>query len=283
MNIDLNRRLPGYLTDKGNIVRHIIFTAAFALLFINLYKPFGVATWFEVSAPRLIFYSSGVILTGILVVAISRIIMYQAVKHGASLRVYQYLLWVAAEIVSMGLFYTFYERVILADERNITDILRSSVLNTSLTLLLPYSVLWLYFSWHEKKKKLSELTEMPESSGQNPMIPFRDERGILRVSLKRSDILYLQGSDNYVTVWYQSQNRILKFMLRNTLKTMEDELRTESIIRCHRSFLVNIERVKIIRREKEGLQLEIDSAPPALVPVSRTYIQQVLLAFGQEG
>lgn len=283
MNIDLNRKLPGYLTDKGNIVRHIIFTAAFALLFINLYKPFGVATWFEVSAPMLIIYSSGVILTGILVVAVSRIIMYQAVRHGAELRIYQYLLWVAAELVSMALFYTFYERVILSDERSIADLLRSSVLNTSLTLLLPYSVLWLYFSWHEKQTRLSQLTDMPEASGQNPMIPLRDERGVLRLSLKRSDILYLQGSDNYVTVWYRSQNRIMKFMLRNTLRTMEDELLPESVIRCHRSFLVNMEHVKIIRREKEGLQLEIDSSPPVSVPVSRTYMQQVLTAFGQEG
>jgi DNA-binding LytR/AlgR family response regulator len=209
--------------------------------------------------------------------------MYQAVRRGAELRTYQYLLWVAAEIICMALFYTFYERVILADERSITDLLRSSVLNTSLTLLLPYSVLWLYFSWREKKTRLSQLTDMPEASGQNPMIPLRDERGVLRLSLKRSDILYLQGSDNYVTVWYRSQNRIMKFMLRNTLRTMEDELLPESVIRCHRSFLVNMEHVKIIRREKEGLQLEIDSSPSVSVPVSRTYMQQVLAAFGQEG
>ena len=82
MNIDLNKKLPGYLTEKGNIVTHILFTAGFALLFLNLYTPFGVATWFEVSKPTLLIYSSGVILAGILVVAISRIIMYQAVLRG---------------------------------------------------------------------------------------------------------------------------------------------------------------------------------------------------------
>jgi DNA-binding LytR/AlgR family response regulator len=155
------------------------------------------------------------------------------------------------------------------------------VLNTSLTLLLPYSILWLYFSWRDNKKKLTGFAEQPEIAAQKPMIPLRDERGVLRLSLKRSDILYLQGSDNYVTVWYQSQNKITKFMLRNTLRTMEDELQQESIIRCHRSYLVNIERVKLIRREKDGLQLELDSIPPSAVPVSRTYMNEVLTAFGQ--
>jgi DNA-binding LytR/AlgR family response regulator len=195
--------------------------------------------------------------------------------------IYQYLLWVAAEIVSMALFYTLYEKVFLHDQRSFPELLQISVLNTSLTLLLPYSVLWLYFSWHDKKMMLAGMADMPETAGQKPMISFRDDRGILRLSLKRSDILYLQGSDNYVTVWYQSNEKKVKFMLRNTLRAMEEELHKESIIRCHRSFLVNIEHVKLIRREKDGLQLELDSSPPESLPVSRTYMQQVLTSFGQ--
>lgn len=280
--MDLNRKLPAYLTDKSNIVRHILFTAGFALLFINLYSPFGVETLFNVSRLKFLFYSSGVILTGVLVVAISRIIMYQFVKRGLRLKIYQYLIWVAAEIASMAMFYTFYELVILDDKRPFADVFRNSVLNTSLTLLLPYSVLWLYFSWRDKQCRLLELAEMPDPSAQKMMIALRDEKGTLRLSLKRSDILYLQGSDNYVTVWYYSGNRLSKYLLRNTLKKMEDELMPESIIRCHRSYLVNMERVKLIRREKEGLLLELDTGPSVTVPVSRTYMSQVLLAFGQE-
>lgn len=112
------------------------------------------------------------------------------------------------------------------------------------------------------------------------MIHLRDEKGVLRMSLKHSDLLTLQGSDNYVTVCYQGQERLHRFMLRNTLRTLEEELKEEAIIRCHRSWLVNIEKVKLIRREKEGLLLELDSTPPSEVPVSRTYMHQVLAAFG---
>jgi hypothetical protein len=282
MNIDLNKKLPGYLTEKGNIVTHILFTAGFALLFLNVYTPFGVATWLNVSKPTFFIYSSGVILAGILVVAISRVIMYHSVRRGMELRVWHYLAWVAAEIVAMALFFTLFEIVILDDSRTFPELLRPSVLNTSLTLLLPYTMLWLYFSWRDSRNKLIEIREQPDASGQKPMIPLRDEKGVLRMSLKRGDVLYMQGSDNYVTVWYQAQNKVTKFMLRNTLRTMEDELREELVIRCHRSYLVNIERVKLIRREKDGLQLELDSTPPSTVPVSRTYMHEVLTAFGQE-
>jgi hypothetical protein len=282
MNIDLHKKLPGYLTEKGNIVTHILFTAGFSLLFLNLYKPFGAITVYEVSKPTLLLYTSGVILTGLLIVALSRIIMYLLLRRGMELVIWQYLAWVAVEIVAMALFFALFEIGILDDQRSFPDLLGKSVVNTSLTLLLPYAMLWLYFSWRDNKIKLAELKEQPDGSGQKPMIPLRDEKGVLRLSLKRSDILYLQGSDNYVTVWYQSQSRIMKFMLRNTLRTMEDELEQEGIKRCHRSYLVNIERVKLIRREKDGLQLELDSTPPSTVPVSRTYMHEVLSAFGQE-
>jgi len=283
MNIDLNYKLPGYLTEKGNIVTTILFTAGFALLFLNIYTPFGVTTWFEVSRPTLFIYASGVILAGVLVVAVSRVIMYHTVRRGRQLRLWHYLVWVAAEIVSMALFFTLFEIVILDDTRSFAELLGRSVRHTSLTLLLPYIMLWLYFSWHDSKLRLTGIIEQTEGQGQKQMIGLRDEKGVLRISLKRPDILYLQGSDNYVTVWYQAQNKVTRFMLRNTLRTMEDELKEESVIRCHRSYLVNIEKVKLIRREKEGLTLELDSTPPSSVPVSRTYMHEVLTAFGQEG
>jgi hypothetical protein len=282
MNIDLNKKLPDYLTEKGNIVTHTLFTAVFALLFINLYIPFGVTTWFDASKPMLFVYSSVVILIGMLIIALSRVIMYHAVHRGMELLIWKYLVWIAAEIVAMAFFFAIYQKIRHNDLRMFAELLGNSLLGTALTLLLPYSILWLYFSWRDNKKKLTEIFEQPDLSGQRPMVALRDERGVLRMSLKPSDILYLQGSDNYVTVWYQARDKVIKFMLRNTLKVMEDELRPESIIRCHRSWLVNIARVKLIRREKDGLILELDSNPPATVPVSSTYMHGVLTAFGQE-
>jgi len=280
MNIDLSKKLPVYLTEKGNIVTTILFTAGFALLFLNLYTPFGVATWFEVSRPTLLLYASGVILAGVLVVAISRILMYHFVKRGRSLLIWHYLVWVAAEILAMALFFTLFEKVILDDQRPFPELLVRSVQNTSLTLLLPYTILWLWFAWRESKKKLSGIMEQPETVSQRPMIHLRDEKGVLRLSLKHADLLCMQASDNYVTVFYQAQEKLTKYMLRNTLRTLEEEFRKEAIIRCHRSWLVNIEKVKLIRREKEGLLLELDSIPPSSVPVSRTYMHDVLAAFG---
>ncbi len=281
--MDLSKKIPDYLVEKGNITRLILLTAGFALLFINLYTPFGSKNWIpNVSDLRFFFYSNLIILTGVLVVVISRIIMYYVVRSGRKITLGNYLIWVAIEIVSMSLFYTIYEQVIIIkDDRTFVEVFRASLLNTSLVILLPYSTLWLYFSWRDKNKKLKELSrkelKTPEAKG---MIHFKDDRGNLRFSIKQQDILYLKGADNYVTIYYNDQQKLEHLMLRSTLKQLEEELKPFNIIRCHRSFMANMDHIKLIEKQNDGLIIRLDHTQLTEVPVSKTYIQEVFKLFG---
>ncbi len=73
---DFQKPIPSYLNEKRNIIRMVIFTSLFALVFINIYSPFGADRWFNLTRLEFLTYSSLVILTGVLVVVVSRIIMY---------------------------------------------------------------------------------------------------------------------------------------------------------------------------------------------------------------
>ena len=112
---DFYKPIPAYLTTKRNIVQQILFTAAFALVFINVYEPFGVNVWFKITRWELLLYSSLITLTGVLIVVISRIVMYYLSRR-RSLNTWHYLLWVLAEILLMALFYSLYIKLILHDE-----------------------------------------------------------------------------------------------------------------------------------------------------------------------
>ena len=76
---DIQKPIPAYITEKKNIVSLIIFTAIFALIFINVYSPFGI-TSVNLSQWQPLVYSSLITLTGVLVVVISRLIMYYVSK-----------------------------------------------------------------------------------------------------------------------------------------------------------------------------------------------------------
>lgn len=58
----------------------------------------------------------------------------------------------------MSLFYTIYT-LVLNPEREYLSAFKESSINTSLVLLLPYSVLHLYFSYQEKERQLRLLEE----------------------------------------------------------------------------------------------------------------------------
>jgi hypothetical protein len=278
---DLQKEIPAYLMLKSNIVRLILFTAFFALIFINVYAPFGVDVWFHTTRWQLLLYSSVITLTGVLVVVISRIIMYHT-RRVKLLRLWQYLIWVLAEVFFMGLFYTLYQKLILHDLRFFPDLLTLSVQNTALVLLLPYSVLWLYFSWEDKKTRLEKIRE--EGIPAEPvkgMIHFCDERGGLRFSLKAENLLYLEAADNYVYIHYLDNGKLNRHLLRSNLKRLGEELHSSALVRCHRSYMVNSDKVSLIRREKEGLRIEMEGLPDLSLPVSPTYASVVLDVFTQ--
>jgi DNA-binding LytR/AlgR family response regulator len=274
------KAIPEYLNRKGNIVRLILFTAAFALVFINVYAPFGAGSYLQLSGIRLFLYSSFVILTGMLVVVISRMIMY-AYSKKKILNYWRYVAWVFAEILVMAFVYSIYVKFILADSRDFMLIFNASLKNTSLVILLPYSILWLFFSWQDKSYRLDALQEVPANTEATGMIPFRDEKGTLRLSVHSEDLLYLEAADNYVSVYYIYRDKLQKFMVRNSLKTYEEQFLNSHIIRCHRSYMVNLDRVDIIRKEKEGLHLVLDSDPPVSLLVTRTYVGVVMEAFSR--
>lgn len=263
------------MLEKGNIVRLILLTALFALVFINLYKPFSSLSWYEVSEFKFFVFSSLIILTGVLVVVLSRIIMYHRGKrHDISYGVYA--LWILIEIFCMSLFYTIYT-LSVNPEREYLSAFKESTINTSLVLLLPYFTLHLVFAYQDKEMRLRVLEESQPENGNkpSPVISFYDEKEELRLSVKRSNLLYLEAADNYVCIWYLNKGLLTKFMLRNTLKALEDSLAEMNVLRCHRSFMVNFDQVKVLRRGKDGMYLELGLEKVPDIPISKTYSEKV--------
>ena len=279
--VDFLKPIPAYLNEKGNIIRLIIFTSLFALVFINIYSPFGADRWFDLNRLELLTYSSLIILAGVLVVVISRIIMYYyGRKH--IINYYLYFAWIFVEILAMALFYALFQKFVLKDIRIFIEIVKQSARNTALVLLLPYSIMWLYFSWREKKEQIERMAGITALSGNiRDMIPFYDDKSVLKFSVKKENLLYLESSENYVNICYLSKGKISKYLLRDTLKKMEENFSGTEIVRCHRSYMVNFEKVKVIRKDKDGLKLELDSPSAIDIPVSKTYVDNVMQTFSR--
>jgi two-component system LytT family response regulator len=80
-----------------------------------------------------------------------------------------------------------------------------------------------------------------------------------------SGILYVEGLENYVTVYTEAD----KYVTLLSLKTFEKNLDSQSFIRVHKSYIVSISKIDSI----EGNEICIKSHR---IPISRTYKESVI-------
>jgi DNA-binding LytR/AlgR family response regulator len=271
----LLRKIPSYLVDKQNVLQQISFTAIFALIFINIYAPFNAENWFNAGKAELFLYSSLYILAGMLVIVASRLV-FIGLSRRTRINFLLYVFWIFMELLLLAGAYTVMDILILQNDINPFEQFFRLLIVTLFVLAIPYALSWLYFSWLDQKRKLEELADVTSDAySSRNMINFYDETDRLRFSLHASDVLFIESTDNYVTVYVQDKDRMKKVMLRNTMKRLEKELEKTLIRRCHRSYMVNFENVKMVRLSGTSLFIYLDNADESRIPVSRTYTEKV--------
>lgn len=128
------------------------------------------------------------------------------------------------------------------------------------------------------QRRLDQLSEAEKREMQSSvdMYNFYDEKGELKLSVKPEKLYYLEAADNYVKIHYLSGGKIEKLMIRNTLKNIEWRFRDKGLVRCHRSFIVNLNKVQVLRRQEGEVMLDFgeDKLPP--IPVSKGYGEKML-------
>jgi hypothetical protein len=276
MTKTLRKAIPDFFVSRRNTRLQVLFTAIFAFFFINIYRPFGAGEWYDVRWWAFILASGGLVLAGMIVIILSRLLMF-ALKQRQTITHSYYVLMVSSEILLMGALYAILELIVLGGIRPFGLLLYVAIQNTSLILLIPYSMSLLFFAWREKKMNLEALVRQIRNRPR--FILFKDENEVLRLTLKSSDLLFLEASDNYVVIHFQAGPKIKSYLLRNTLKRLEAVLSGFPLLRCHRSYMVNIHRVKMLKRDKGQFKLWMDDEGALAIPVSRSYIPSVTDAF----
>lgn len=278
--------IPSFIYKRSNQIAMIIFVPIFALLFITIYRPFnfahidedtGLLTWLNISREVLVqLITLGFIFVGMAVVAVSRWIMgVYTLKR--ELSYIQYISWVAFEILIMALIFTI-AALFTDTPKPVTTLFYNSLIKTILILLIPYVMCYIYFIWQERVAQLRLIRERlaeDETALQAAYVQIYDEKGEMRLSVRREHLFLLESADNYVCVWYINNNSPKKVLVRNTLTKVAKQLESTHIQRCHRSYIINLDLIKVMRREKEGIFVEFGVEGVPDVPISKTYVENI--------
>lgn len=276
--------IPQFIYSRANQIFMILFVPIFALIFINIYRPLdfdriddSLLKGLNISRDASIqLIALMLVAAGMLVATISRVIM-RIYTNRRAISYIGYIVWILGEIGAMASLYTL-AALFTDTDKSIPELFNNSFIKTSLILLIPYTMCYTYFVWQENRRELKVLRkqiDQDETVLQKAYVQILDDKGEMRLSIRRESLVLIESADNYVCVYYLNGDKTKKSMIRNTLSRVAEHLQGSRIVRCHRSYIINLDHAKILHRDKEGVFIELGIEGMPDVPISKTYADNV--------
>ena len=296
------KKLPHYLIEKNNLIVQVTISVLFAIAFLAVYIPLSNTTtaWFSLEEQDKFIYTAFFIIFSTIFLIFSRIMMFYMSKRLIRFTLPIFIIWSLAEIVLIGLFHAYISlRIMHVQEYTNALIIGKSILITFIALGFPFIVTDLSFALLDAQRVLKiarKVIQSNETSTQNTskntsgeqvvtdnpdIINLNDYTGALKFTVKLENIFYIKAEGNYVNVFYNNKGGISSFMLRNKIQAIEDSLAGTPLMRCHRTYIVNSNNIKLIRNEADGYYIDFNQAGLESVPVSNTYREKIVKRFAE--
>jgi hypothetical protein len=266
MNLNILNNNFNLLDKKADRYVLIFVVFIFSVIFLNVFEPFNIARWYSDSGliQFLRLSSYGFVIA--IVFLFTQFPLRNIFKIN-EFKIKSYLLWLVIEIALINLGYIFlYGNPI----GNFVNDLGFSLKYTLLSIWLPYSFAILIVYYKNQRAEIALLKSNANKPTEKRLIVFKDENGKIKFSVLSKDLLLLESTDNYVSVFYILENKVQRKLLRNSLKNMEEMLKENAIIRCHRSFMVNPANVEFMQKEGKKLIIKLRHFDKS-IPVSEKY------------
>lgn len=118
------------------------------------------------------------------------------------------------------------------------------------------------------------LTPTQQAADARQTVELIAENGKDRLALPLADLLYLESADNYSEIVFEKAGSLKKELLRGSLSRFEAQVPPGVVVRCHRSYLVNLHRVRRVSGNAQGYKLHLAGLEMP-VPVARAYSEVV--------
>jgi len=251
----------------------VFFTTITAFLFLNFFEPFGLYYDDSLTHEEVFIELFIAIILAFIVLLFSQFVLRNIFKL-KNFTVFSICLWFLLEAVLVASSWFFLDIVDKGINVNLPQLWFENFLAYVLIMFFPY---FLFVSIiHFKDTLNSHKRDIISAGLNNPVqdIVFKDKSGIVKLVLKTENLLFIQSADNYVEINYLEKEIPAKLLLRNSIKKIEQQLINTSIIRCHRSYLVNTLKLEQVKKTASGFTLILKQIPDMTIPVSKSYISE---------
>lgn len=280
-NILKNREIPKFLLDNRYLFSSVFFILVFSFFFMALYTPFSNTSWIGAVTWRHLGMSVAFYIGALLILYTSKYLMI-VVQRRRNIHFWVYVFWVFGEMLILSLFYTIFTLTVVEPSPYPWYVVFSKALGCMILIMaIPYTIMTLYAAYKTKTEELQLLQyELNLATGNQSSFPslinLHDYNGALKLTISADSLYYMESQDNYVKIYYENQGKLLSYMLRCRTKAVEENLAETNMVRCHRSFMVNIIKINHIKKEGKARYIVLTNPDIKPIPVSKSYFKNLV-------
>lgn len=215
----------------------------------------------------------GYVLIGVAVLLLSQI-PFRRILGFQKFKLYQLVLWGFGEILVM----TFFIYLAYGPEfPTISEKLDEYILTLKyvcLILLCPYILLVWYLAFRQEFSSYKEVAANSLALDHNmskELLTITGENNKVILAIHYDQLLYVKSSGNYLDIYYLKGETASKELVRVSLKELEAKITDSSIVRIHRSYMVNKHKISSFKKTRKGYKLIVQHSPDEILPVSLGY------------
>ena len=287
--MDLRKKAPRFLLESRTLAGSVVAIVLFSIIFMLIYGPYSSTSWLTLMVDQsqetgwvnrfysvmasVLFY-----LVAIAFLGLSKVVLYYI---GKKVQLYNGHLvsWIGGEVVLISLIYTVFTVLLnLADPNLFLPIWGRAVLVLSFIIVVPYIICLQHATNRHQSQLLDRLgmnmVNDKMKDADSKLINLVDSTGKLKMSINVDSLYYVESQDNYVKIYYDSDGKLCNYMLRSTTKSIEAKF-GEWLVRCHRGYLVNKNKIRIFRNDRDGMYICLMHDNIRQIPVSKSYASNI--------
>lgn len=267
----LNRPYPLEISWEKNI-RISLFTGIFIAIFLYVFQPVNVIfLQGEMSLSISLVY--GIISFSIMIISFYFIPKYfPSIFNEEYWTVKKELVHLLLSVLIIAFFnYLFVSFFSLPSLSHFFGSAFISVFGSTFLLsIFPLSAI-VFYKQNSNLKKYLEETELINASihkvDHKETITIKGKGKNESITFQYSELLFIKSQGNYCSFYFDSDKK--EEMLRVGLADIQNQILSNQIFKCHRSYLVNLKQIEKVSGNAQGLRLHFKKLEES-VPVSRS-------------
>ncbi len=282
----LAQPFPFYLNDNEKNIVLILATSIFVTLFLTLYTPFE-------NPNNTIANNIGWGVYCFVALYVNLILLPKFFPNLFELTrwtLLKYILFNTWLFLSIGILFTAINSLLFHCDMSYTTLFIKTQREVVLTGLIPLIVVTILAKNNLLKQNLADAVETNKTLHEIEDIrekpKLQDSRITLATdtsetfSFKLTDLVYAAAVDNYTEIYWRNEGKVAVKLLRATLKNIEAQLHNQFMVRCHRSYLINVQEIENISGNTNGYKLKMKNTETE-IPVSRTKGKEIIAHINQ--